>query len=114
MYNSSNDSARTPALFQQHDGAGPAIGAVNPAVEDEYWRNNYQDEAYYKEQYGFEDYHPAYQLGYQGPLRFHSTFEDAAPQFNKEWEAVKGQSRLSWDHARMAIRAAWDKVDPTR
>jgi hypothetical protein len=113
MHNSTNDSTRTPALFKQRGSIGPAIGAVNPEVEDDYWRNNYQDEAYYKEHFVFEDYQPAYRLGYLGPDRFHSSFEDAAPQLNKEWDAVKGKSRLSWDHARMAIRAAWDKVDPT-
>jgi hypothetical protein len=112
MYNSTNDASRIPALLKQRGSIGPAIGAVDPEVEDVYWRSNYQDEAYYKEQYEFCDYQPAYKLGYEGPDRFHSSFEDAAPQLNKEWEEVKGRSRLSWDHARMAIRAAWDKVDP--
>ncbi len=113
MYNSTNDSAKTPALFKQRGSIGSALGAVDTAEEELYWRNNYQEEAYFKEQYEFADYQPAYQLGYQGPARFRTTFENAAPQLNKEWETVKGNSRLSWDHARMAIRAAWDKVDPT-
>ncbi len=109
-----NDISRTAALLRQRGSVGFAAGEVNAALEDQYWRIAYQDEAYFNEQFGFDDYHPAYVLGYQGPARFHSSFEEAAPQLNKEWEQVKGKSRLSWDHARMAIRAAWDKVDPNR
>ena len=28
-----------------------------------------------------------------------------------DWDTVKGQSRLTWQQARSASRAAWDKVD---
>lgn len=28
------------------------------------------------------------------------------------WDRVKGRSRLSWDEARLATQAAWERVSP--
>jgi hypothetical protein len=114
MHSNSNHTTIATGSYQYPDGAGFLPGEVNPVAEEDYWRNAYQDEAYFNSDYDFYDYGPAYALGYMGPARFGGKFEQAAPYFNKEWEDVKGTSRLNWDIARMAIRAAWDKVDPLR
>ena len=60
--------------------------------------------------YTYDDYAPAYALGYNNARRF-PNYDTAEPHFADEWDRVKGTSRLSWDQARTASRSAWDKVE---
>jgi phage tail tape-measure protein len=104
--------------------AGAAVGAVvgglagkavaekiDPTVEDAYWRDNYRSQPYYKSEYGYDDYAPAYRTGYnaraQNPDR---DFEDVESDMEASYNKTKGSSRLGWDRARLASRAAWDRV----
>ena len=41
-----------------------AAEAVNPTVEDAYWRDAYQSEPYYVAGRSYEEYRPAYELGW--------------------------------------------------
>ena len=91
---------------------GHGAGAmVNPAEEDAYWRNSYDREPYYASGYSYEDYAPAYSLGYNSRSRYNSDFDTAEPQLRGEWDNVRGASRLSWDQAKHASRAAWHRVE---
>ena len=93
--------------------AGHAAGSlVNPAEESAYWQNAYQSAPYYSPQYTYDDYGPAYQLGYNSRGHYvGQSFDSAERDLSDQWNASKGTSRLSWDQARSATRAAWDKVD---
>ncbi|QJE03276.1 hypothetical protein HH212_10070 [Massilia forsythiae] len=103
--------------------AGAAIGSiaggmvgkgaghlVNPQEEDAYWRNSFQGQSYYTPGFSYDDYSPAYALGYNNTGRFNS-YDQAEPQMASEWDRVKGHSRLSWDQAKLASRAAWNRVE---
>ena len=90
-------------------GKGAAEG-VNPTAEDTYWRDNYTKTPGYKADYTYDDYAPAYALGYNNARRFPS-YDLAEPHMADEWDRVKGHSRLSWEQAKAASRAAWDKVE---
>jgi hypothetical protein len=83
---------------------------VNPTEEDNYWRTNYQTQPYYSPGYTYDDYSPAYALGYNNARRYPS-YDLAEPHMADEWDRVKGHSRLSWEQAKSASRAAWDKVE---
>jgi hypothetical protein len=85
---------------------------VNPAEEDAHWRTQYQTQPYYTPGYTYDDYAPAYALGYNNARRFPS-YDVAEPHFADEWDRVKGNSRLSWEQAKSASHAAWDKVERT-
>ena len=63
--------------------AGGAIGAVagalagrgiaemvDPAVEDRYWREAHRDEPYYVEGREWDQYAPAYRVGYEGRVKY--------------------------------------------
>ncbi|MEO7496399.1 MAG: hypothetical protein ABIT83_21750, partial [Massilia sp.] len=104
--------------------AGAAIGAlaggaagkaaarvVNPAEESAYWRGAYQSAPYYSPGYTYDDYGPAYELGYNSRGRYPGSFDSAQDDLADEWNQVKGSSRLSWEQAKSASRAAWDKVE---
>ena len=88
-----------------------AAEAVNPTAEDSYWRDNYTKASGYKKDYTYDDYAPAYRLGYNGWSRYGGAFDQSEGRLSSEWESIKGQSRLSWTEARQATRAAWDRVE---
>jgi hypothetical protein len=95
--------------------AGHAAGeAVNPTVdpqaEEEYWREAYVDAPYYSAGRMYDDYAPAYRLGYTGRSRYDGTFGDHEEALAREWESHGGDSRLTWDEARPAVRDAWERV----
>lgn len=93
--------------------AGKAVGErVNPTVEDAHWRENYTNEPYHKQAHGYEDYEPAYRTGYEARARHaDSTFDEVEDDLRLDYEKRKGNSRLGWDDAKPATRAAWDRVD---
>ena len=84
--------------------------AINPTAEDAYWRQAFRDEPYYQPDLAYEDYSPAYRVGYTGPLRREGTFDSLEAVLRQDWEQVKGRSRLQWDEARLAAQAAWERV----
>jgi len=103
--------------------AGAAIGAVaggmmgqgagavvNPAAEDAYWRENHSSAAYANSGYTYDDYAPAYRMGYTGRSRYNTDFDSSEGNLSQEWNTVKGNSRLTWEEAKAASRAAWNRV----
>ncbi|MBW8368087.1 MAG: hypothetical protein K0M70_09545 [Arenimonas sp.] len=92
-------------------GKGVAEG-VNPTAEDAYWRDQYVREPYYATDRSYEDYSPAYRIGYEGRGQYAGrTFEQAEPELRSSYEASRGKSRLEWEDARVATRAAWHRVE---
>jgi uncharacterized protein (TIGR02284 family) len=93
---------------------GKAVAeSVNPTVEDAYWRSSYSREAYYEPGRAYDDYRPAYELGWSGRAGHDDSFDTLEPAFAAEWVDVRGDSTLDWQDARPATRAAWDRADRT-
>lgn len=103
--------------------AGAAVGAlaggavahgaarvVNPAEEDAYWRSTYQSESYVTPGNSYDDYAPAYRMGYTGASQHQGDFSAAEPALASQWESTKGNSKLSWHEAKDAARAAWHRI----
>ena len=78
--------------------------------EDAYWQRNYWQERYYQDDFEYEDYAPAYCVGYAGCAQYGGDFGDAERCLRANWERIKGDSRLSPEQALPAIRAAWDRL----
>ena len=95
-----------------HDEAASARD-IDAAREDAYWQLAFRRERYYSPQLDYEDYAPAYCVGYAGCAQYGGTFEDAERSLAANWERIKGGSRLRFDDARLAIRAAWDRIAET-
>jgi len=95
--------------------AGHAAGeAVNPSVEDIYWRQAHIREPYYRKDFTYDDYGPAYRTGYEGASRYHGQnrrFDDVEPELRGDYQRLKGKSRFAWEDAKAAARAAWDRVE---
>ncbi|MCW1926412.1 hypothetical protein OKA05_27925 [Luteolibacter arcticus] len=94
--------------------AGKAGGeAVNPTVEDAYWREHHGEQAFVDadSDLTYEDYAPAYRVGYSGPARHRTDFDSADSALRSDWEAQKGASKLNWERAKHAARAGWHRVE---
>jgi len=90
--------------------AGRAIAAgIDPEAEEAYWQKQYHKEPYYESEYAFEDYGPAYRLGWQlySPQ---TSFEAAENVMSEQWIKGRGTSKLEWHKARDAAKAGWNRV----
>jgi hypothetical protein len=79
-------------------------------AEDTYWQAAYSSERYYRPALDYEDYAPAYCVGFIGFMQYGGSFEDAQVSLWANWERIKGDSRLSREQAHEAIRAAWNRA----
>lgn len=84
--------------------------AINPTREDAYWQREFTRQPYYRPDLSYDDYSPAYRVGYTGPLRREGSFDALESDLRQDWQQVKGRSRLTWPEAREATRAAWERV----
>ena len=100
--------------------AGHAAGeAMDPTVEEAYWRENSINQPYYtstKNTYPDldydRDYRDAYRVGYENRSAYGPEvgFEEVEPDLRTKWEETKAESRLNWDEARHASRDAWERI----
>lgn len=95
--------------------AGKAIAErINPSVENDYWRKNYSSRPYVASGTTYDDYAPAYRMGYERYPDYHGRkFDDVEHEFSRDWDTVKGKSRLTWEQARNATRDAFHRVGET-
>jgi hypothetical protein len=95
--------------------AGKGVAeAIDPTVEDAYWRDNFSDRPYVERGSSYEDYGPAYGLGVDAFSRHPGrTFEEIEPELSEHWSTGNGGSKLRWDSARSAARDAWNRVNGT-
>ena len=101
---------REAALVRPGD---PATAAY-PVSEAEYWRDAYSREPYYECGRRFEDYGTAYELGWVGSNSYGGEFDIAERVLANDWLVRKGISTLSWEQARPAVRASWQRAQNTR
>jgi uncharacterized protein (TIGR02284 family) len=85
-------------------------GALYPGAEAQYWRDAYTTEPYFSPGRNFEDYAPAYELGWTGYGLYGDEFDTADRVLANDWAVQKGVSRLAWEDARPACRAAWQRA----
>ena len=84
---------------------------LSARVEDLYWAANYWKESFFRADYDYEDYAPAFCVGYSGCAQYGGRFEDAETSLSANFVRIKGDSRLTWDEAKAAIRAGWERVE---
>ena len=103
--------------------AGMAAGAVSALVgkapapqvdaanEELYWREHYASEPYYDSNFAFEDYLPAWRVGWEGRGRHAGRkFDEIEQDLKAEFHWNRGESRLLWEQARDAARAAFERA----
>jgi len=91
-------------------GKGPEKKA-DPANEELYWREHFAGEPYVEAAYQFEDYLPAWRTGWEGRGKYPGRgFDDVLRDLEGDFYWNRGKSRLTWQQAMPAVRAAWEHV----
>ena len=107
-----------PAPAQECDESqfqhAPTVSRFAAQQEDAYWERTFWQERYYRPDLDYEDYAPAYCVGYVGCVQYGGDFADAERSLCANWERIKSESRLSLDEAMRAIKAAWDRMASAR
>lgn len=91
--------------------AGKGIAEkIDPTREDAYWRENHARQGWAKGR-SYDEFQPAYRVGYEGYARHGGigSFEDREDELRRNYESQ--HAKLSWDEARPASRAAWQKFE---
>ena len=84
---------------------------IDPVREEEYWRQNYKGRPYYRKGASYTEYEPAYRYGIQNAMKnAGKRFEDNMDKMEAGWKKVQGKTTLSWEHAKDAVRDAWERA----
>jgi hypothetical protein len=87
---------------------GKVVGAGGWADNENYWREHFHEQAFYKEGLNYKDYEDAFRFGHEKSSDAgHLSFDENDPALRAEWE--KSSGRLPWEEARHAAKAAWER-----
>ena len=87
-----------------------AAEAINPTVEDQYWRENYSARPYATADRGYEYYQPAYRYGWESRAKHgNKDFDAVANDLQQGWGKARGSSKMEWNEARGAVSDAWHR-----
>ena len=85
--------------------------AVNPTVEDQYWRENHASQEWADEKSTYDHYAPAYRTGYEGVTRYAGRdYTEIEADLARDYEKNDANPAIPWDRARPAVKAAWSRV----
>lgn len=77
-------------------------------AEQQDWRKEFKQSSYFKSDTPYEQVAPAYQYGWECCKEHNGEkFQDVEPQLRADWEQNRGDSKLNWAEARMAVQDAW-------
>ena len=102
------------AAAAPRDTVLPGAAGTYPESEAEYWRAHHANDPYVESGRTWEDYSPAYELGWVSYGAYGGEFDSADRVLANDWDVRKGVSTLSWDQARPASRASWQRAHNTR
>jgi hypothetical protein len=81
---------------------------------DRSWRDKYNKTDYYETGHDYDrDYAPAYRYGTFAKHAHANREWDSSLEndLGRDWDRYKGNSRLTWDKARLATRDAWHSIE---
>ena len=92
--------------------AGKGVGElIDPTTEDTWLRDYFGSRNNRRKGETHEHYREAYRYGLAASDRYHDRrFEDVEPDLRAGWEHARGTSTMSWDHAREAVKDAFDRT----
>jgi len=85
--------------------------AVNPTVEEEYWRENHTAQEWAEKDSTYEHFAPAYRTGYEGVTKYAGQhYHEIELDLARDYEKNDANPAIPWDRARPAVKAAWHRV----
>jgi hypothetical protein len=97
-------------------GGDAIASSVSQAADDAHWRENYKSRPYVADGSSYDDYGPAYAFGEESRRRLPgASFNDVEADLAGGWGEARRTSKLEWEHAKHAVRDAWDRTaNPSR
>jgi uncharacterized protein YjbJ (UPF0337 family) len=94
--------------------AGKGVAeAVNPTVEEAYWKEEYKNRPYYKTGTDYDTYQPYYKYGYESagrPEYRGRKFDEVEKQLESEWPNYRGTARGDYREFKGATRDAFERA----
>lgn len=88
-----------------------AASALNPSLEDTYWKENYLTRDYVEKSRPYTDYQAAYRYGWESHGRMgNRPFRDVENDLERGWDLARGESKLTWMQAKKATSDAWHRM----
>jgi phage tail tape-measure protein len=94
-------------------GGKAAAEALDPTVENAYWKGSYNTRPYVKKGSDYSDYEPAYRYGWEAaanPDYKHRQFSDVEPDLEKNWSTYRGPLQTEWRDVRDATRDSYERI----
>ena len=88
----------------------PKIQATHEAAQDQFWHDHYHLEPYYVNGRGYDQYRPAYELGWRAALQYPGDFASVVSVLEAQWQRDSGASLLDWRQVSSAVKAAWERM----
>ena len=112
LIDADTDPSNSIAHQMYKDGEEPRVHRDESDGNDAaHWQEAHSTQPYAKSEFGYEDYAPAYQLGYNSRGRYQTqSYDTLQDEMKGEWDRNRGNSRLSWEDAMPATRAAWHRA----
>ena len=85
--------------------------AVNPTVEDAYWRETYMTRPYVSGE-PYDVYQPAYRYAWESYPEYRGRrFDEVESDLKRGWEKTTHAAKLGWEKAKHATRDAWHRIE---
>jgi hypothetical protein len=89
-----------------------AFERLDTRNDDRFWRESFTGRPYYRKEFSFDDYEPAYRYGRESFARYPGkSFDAVAADLERGWDRTKAKSRLTWENAKDAVRDAWHRTE---
>ncbi len=92
--------------------AGKSVAeSIDPTNEDGHWQSHHTGQVYGSHA-SYDRYKTAYRTGYEGVGRhgLDKSYSDVEDDLKTSYESAKQNTDVTWDHAKHAARAAYDRV----
>jgi hypothetical protein len=84
-------------------------------IEEEYWRENYQDRPYVTPDRDFGYYSPGYRFGYDATERYpNKSWNDVESDLRRDWARYEHRGQSTWEQMKSAVKDAWDRMTGNR
>ena len=92
--------------------AGKSIGEmIDPTIEDNWLRDQFESRPYVEEGDTFEDFQPAYRYGASVESKYgDSGFDSVVDEVEREWAKSEGYPGMTWPRAQHAVKDGYDRT----
>lgn len=101
---------RQTATARNAANGNPTIQATQDVLQDAFWHDHYHLQPYYVSGRGYDQYRPAYELGWKAAVQYPGDLASVLPVLETQWPGAKGTSLLAWRQVSSAVQAAWERM----